>query len=101
MQNFDNNRPSTEELRFRRVGLNMSPNTISSNETSSHHLSTTEIFNDIHLNSAKAAEKRISEIVITKHLCEPCPGSYTDIFNKVLIICRDPSHTKSCRNRVE
>lgn len=32
------------------------------------------------------------KITITTHLCKPCPIFYTDIFNKVLIVCKDPSH---------
>lgn len=79
----------------------MSPNTISSKETSSTYIGRTEVFNDISRNDKKLCERQMPEIIITKHLCEPCPGSYTDIFNKVLIICKDPSHKKPYKKRVE
>jgi hypothetical protein len=32
-------------------------------------------------------------IVITKHLCNPCPGVYTDILKTIKIICKDPTHS--------
>lgn len=31
-------------------------------------------------------------VTITRHLCNPCPGLYSDIFGSVKIICKDPSH---------
>jgi hypothetical protein len=31
-------------------------------------------------------------ITVTKHLCEPCPGTYIDILKTIRIVCKDPSH---------
>jgi hypothetical protein len=45
-------------------------------------------------------------IIITKHLCLPCPRLYTDIFKTILIVCKDPAHkddnyTDDCKtNRI-
>ncbi len=35
----------------------------------------------------------LKNIVITKHLCEPCPGVYTDILKTLYIVCKDPNHS--------
>ena len=31
-------------------------------------------------------------VTITRHLCNPCPGLYSDIFGSIKIVCKDPSH---------
>ena len=41
------------------------------------------------------SKSKSREVIITKHLCDPCPRLYTDIFKTFVIICRDPSHGRS------
>jgi hypothetical protein len=52
-------------------------------------------------NDTKESIKRLSntqsdfrkKVVITKCLCDPCPGLYTDTISESLLIeCRDPRH---------
>jgi hypothetical protein len=58
-------------------------------------------------NCIKDLIDRHAEIVIvTEHLCIPCPRLYADIFKTVLIVCKDSSHkddkyTDDCKtNRI-
>lgn len=62
--------------------------------------STTKNTTKLHNNSSnenkckllRGKEDSRLKVIVTKHLCIPCPRLYTDIFNKVVIICKDPSH---------
>jgi hypothetical protein len=40
-------------------------------------------------------------VTITKHLCNPCPGFYSDIFRSIKIVCEDPSHKSNERVDLE
>jgi hypothetical protein len=55
-------------------------------------------------NNVKESIKRLSDavtkvrkvVVISRCLCDPCPGFYTDTLSEsILIECKDPRHT-SC-----
>ena len=73
---------------------------MSANTNLSRIASTTKNTTNLHNNSSK--ENKFDDIeyeyssklkiVVTKHLCIPCPRLYTDIFKTILIICKDPSH---------
>jgi len=74
----------------------MSPNINSSKSESSNYNNT----NSLHNNYSATENKSLNsdapkiKITITNHLCNPCPKYYTDVFNKVLIECKHPSHNQ-------
>lgn len=78
----------------------MFPNNSPSNNTSPTSLNNDNMNNNCcsidALNVNETMETLIDNhseiVVITKHLCSPCPRMYTDIFKTILIVCKDPSH---------
>ena len=61
---------------------------------------------DINIDLKDFIDNRPQIVVVTKHLCLPCPRLYTDIFKIILIVCKDSSHkddkyTDDCKtNRI-
>lgn len=76
----------------------MSANTNSSGEISSTHLKSDHVYN-VNSEIDRVRIDSLLKITITKHLSNPCPGFYTDIFKKSWIICKDPSHTNRLERR--
>jgi len=81
----------------------MSASINSSKSESSNYTNT----NDLHNNySAKEHDDLLDydppkiRIIITNHLCNPCPRYYTDIFGKVLIECKHPSHRQTIKEKI-
>lgn len=72
----------------------MSPNTNSSRDKSSTYIKRDQVYNIISKNDKRRIENSLLEITITKHLSNPCPRFYTDIFKKAWIVCKDPAHKK-------
>lgn len=77
----------------------MFPNIDLSNKNFTTNINTTAIDNncsndkDIGTDLSKNHFDSVSKVIIvTKHLSIPCPRLYADIFDTVLIICKDPSH---------
>jgi hypothetical protein len=68
----------------------LSTNIDSFSKTSSNNLDGNKVIN--HNSKYAESNNKQEEIIITEHLGQPCPGYYTDIFNKVLIVCKDPEH---------
>ena len=76
----------------------MSPNTNSSEAKSSTLVNKRRSDNNSSdqnpqiTNLSNKNDPNLKYITVTKHLCEPCPGTYIDILKTIKIICRDPSH---------
>lgn len=72
----------------------MSPNTNSSMDRSSTRIKREQVYNINSKNNGIRIEESLLEITITKHLSNPCPQFYTDIFGKAWITCKHPAHKK-------
>ena len=78
----------------------MFPNNSISNNNSSTIINSDDFYNNsysIHRlcvshNIQELVDRHAEIVVITQHLCVPCPRLYTDIFKTILIICKDQSH---------
>jgi hypothetical protein len=77
----------------------MFPNNSPSNSKSSANININDLNNnyskdelniDEYLKNLSISKSKI--VIVTKHLCIPCPQMYTDIFKTILLVCKDPSH---------
>ncbi len=75
---------------------NKSPSSINSstyinNDNSDNNFCSNNEF-DVNEYKKNIIEHRPEIVIVTKHLCIPCPRLYSDIFKTILIVCKDPSH---------
>lgn len=71
----------------------MLPNSNSSNKITPNNIGVHRVYNVNYDIITELGPKQLLRIIVTEHLCEPCPRFYTDAFHNVLIVCEHPSHT--------
>lgn len=90
----------SKEKKISESNLDLSSNNYRSNINLSSKIYNNDLDNNDCSNNGFTDNKQIKDlidshpkiVIVTEHLCIPCPRLYTDIFNSVLIICNGISH---------
>ncbi len=80
----------------------MFPNTDRSNKETSTNIYYNNLNNICWSNAGLNTDNNLKDlieghaeiVIVTKHLCIPCPRLYTDIFKSILIVCNHFSHKR-------